>query len=52
MQEGAVNMVVQLNKYDVRQADDGFYDNLIAEIIWGLKIFDENAKAIAIQLVT
>lgn len=52
MQEGAVNMVVQLNNYDVRQADDGFYDNLIAEIIWGLKIFGENAKAIAIQNVT
>ena len=51
MANGAVNMVVQLNNYDVRQADDGFYENLIAEIIWGLKIFDENAKAIAIQYV-
>lgn len=51
MARGAVNMVVQLNNYDVRQADDGFYENLIAEIIWGLKIFGENAKAIAIQYV-
>lgn len=51
MEEGAVNMVVQLNNYDVREGTDGFYENLIAEIIWGLKIFDENAKAIAIQYV-
>ena len=34
MEKGAVNMVVQLNKYDVRQGTDGFYENLIAEIIY------------------
>lgn len=51
MQEGAVNMVVQLNNYDVRKGTDGFYENLIAEVIYGLKIFGENAKAIAIQYV-
>lgn len=51
MAEGAVNMVVQLNQYDVRKATDGFYENLIAEVIYGLKIFGENAKAIAIQYV-
>ena len=52
MQEGAVNMVVQLNNYDVRKGTDGFYENLIAEVIYGLKIFGEKAKAIAVQLVT
>lgn len=52
MADGAVNMVVQLNKYDVRQAIDGFYENLIAEVIYWLKIFGENAKAIAIQYVS
>jgi len=51
MQDGAVNMVVQLNKYDVREGTDGFYSNLIAEVIYGLKIFDENSKAISIQYV-
>lgn len=48
MQEGAVNCVLQLNQYDVRQGTDGFYENLIAEIIYGSKIFGENGKAIAI----
>jgi hypothetical protein len=51
MAEGAVNMVVQLNDYDVRVADDGFYYNLLAEIVWGIKIFGENAKAISINYV-
>lgn len=51
MADGAVNMVVQLNKYDVRQGTDGFYENLIAEVIYWLKIFGENAKRIAIQYV-
>ena len=51
MEDGAVNMVAQLNQYDVRKAADGFYENLIAEVIYGLKIFGENAKAIAIQYV-
>lgn len=52
MAEGAVNMVVQLNNYDVRQGTDGFYSNLIAEVIYGLKIFSENAKAVAINYVS
>ena len=51
LQEGAVNMVVQLNNYDVRKGTDGFYENLMAEVIYGLKIFGENAKAIAIQYI-
>lgn len=48
MEKGAVNFVIQLNKYDVRQASDGFYENLIAEDIYGAKVFSENAKAICI----
>lgn len=51
MAEWAVNMVVKLNDYDVRLAPDGFYTNLIAELVWGLKIFGENAKAISINYV-
>jgi len=51
MSQYAVNMVVQLNKYDVRQWPDGFYENLIAEIIYGLKIFGENTEAIWINYV-
>lgn len=51
LQEGAVNMVVQLNNYDVRKGTDGFYENLMAEVIYGLKIFGENTKAIAIQYI-
>ncbi|PHQ78853.1 MAG: hypothetical protein COB66_08060 [Coxiella sp. (in: Bacteria)] len=51
LQNGAVNMVVQLNNLDVRKGTDGFYENLMAEVIFGLKIFGENAKAIAIQYI-
>jgi hypothetical protein len=51
MAEGAVNLVVQLNDYDVREGTDGFYSNIIAELVWGLKIFGENEKAIAINYV-
>lgn len=51
MQEGAVNMVVQLNDYDVREGADGFYYNLIAEIVWGLKIFNENLYRVCINYV-
>lgn len=51
MQEGAVNMVVQLNDYKVTEGVDGFYYNLLAEIVWGLKIFAENANRISINYV-
>jgi hypothetical protein len=51
MAEGAVNMVVQLNDYKVAEATDGFYYNLLAEIVWGIKIFGENARAISINYV-
>lgn len=52
MQDGSVNMVVQLNKYDVRQGTDGFYENLIAEVIYGLKIFNENDRRIVVAPVS
>ena len=48
MEKGAVNFVIQLNEYDVRKATDGFYENLIAEDVYGGKVFSENAKAICI----
>ena len=51
MEKGSVNMVAQLNQHDIRMGTDGFYENLIAEIIYGLKIFWENAKAIAVSSV-
>ncbi len=51
MQDGAVNFVIQLNKYDVRDWQDGFYNNLISEVIYGAKIFWENAKAICVNYV-
>ena len=51
LQEGAVNMVVQLNNADVMKGTDGAYENVFAELIYGLKIFGENAKAIAIQYI-
>lgn len=51
-QEKAFNLVIQMNKTDVRRWVDGFYENVIAEIIWWKKIFDENAKAIAINYAT
>ena len=51
LKEGAVNMVVQLNNFDVRKGDNGFYENVMAEVIYWLKIFGENAKAIAIQYI-
>lgn len=51
MQKWAVNMVVQLNKYKVTDWEDWFYENLLAEIIYWLKIFWENTRAIAIQYV-
>lgn len=49
MADNAINMVVQLNDYKVTEWETGFYFNLLAEIVWGLKIFWENAKAISIN---
>ena len=52
MQEWAINSVVQLNKYKVTDWVDGFYENLLAEIIYGTKIFGELGKWIATQVYT
>ncbi len=51
MEDWTVNMVVQLNNTDVREWTDWFYSNLIAEIIYWLKIFKEQAKWIVINYV-
>ena len=51
MKEGAVNMVLQVNKTKVSEGTDGFYTNIMVGAIYGLKIFGENAKAIAINYV-
>jgi hypothetical protein len=51
MAEGSVNLVVQLNDYKIAEGTDGFYSNFLAEIVWGLKIFGENAKAISINYI-
>jgi hypothetical protein len=49
MAEGAVNCVVQVSNTKVTEGVDGFYSNVLAQTIWGMKIFGENAKAIAVQ---
>lgn len=49
MAEGAVNAVIQVSDTKVTEGTDGFYTNVLAQIIWGMKIFGENAKSIAIQ---
>lgn len=49
MAEGAVNFVVQVSDTKVTEGTDGFYTNVLAQIIWGAKIFGENTSAIAIQ---
>lgn len=51
MAEGAVNAVVQITETKVTEANDGFYTNVLAQIVWGMKIFGENTKAIAINYV-
>jgi hypothetical protein len=49
MAEGSVNAVLQVSDTKVTEGVDGFYTNVLAQIIWGMKIFGENAKAIAIH---
>lgn len=51
MEANAVNMVIQLDQFKITEAEKGFSRNVLAEDIYGLKIFGENAKAIAIQYV-
>jgi len=51
MEKGAVNFVAQLNKVKVTDWNDGFYSNLLAEIVYGTKIFSEAAKWIVVNVV-
>lgn len=49
MAEGAVNCVVQVSDTKVTEGTDGFYTNVLAQMIWGMKIFGENLNSIAVQ---
>ena len=51
MAKGSVNAVIQITDLKVTEATDGFYSNVLSTIVWGMKIFGENAKAIAINYV-
>lgn len=51
MAEWAVNAVVQITETKVTEGTDGFYTNVLSQIVWGMKIFGENTKAIAINYV-
>jgi len=52
MAKGSVNAVIQITDLKVTEATDGFYSNVLSTIVWGMKIFGENAKAIAINYTT
>lgn len=51
MAEGAVNAVVQVLETKTTEGTNGFFKNVMAQAVWGMKIFGENAKAIAINYV-
>lgn len=51
MAEGSVNAVIQITNMKVTEGIDGFYTNVLAQIVWGMKAFGENTKAIAINYV-
>lgn len=51
MAEGAVNAVIQITNMKVTEGTDGFYTNVLAQIVWGMKAFGENTKSIAINYV-
>lgn len=48
MQEATVNFVTQITDTKLVQADDGFYWNLMFQVVWGGKIFTEPAKGICV----
>jgi hypothetical protein len=48
----AIHMAQKLTQIDVRQAPDGFFDNIIAETTYGSTVFTENSKRIATFEVT
>lgn len=52
MAKGSVNAVVQITDLKVTEGTDGFYTNVLAQVVWGMKIFGENAKAIATNETT
>ena len=49
MAKGSVNAVLQMIKTKAMEGTDGFYTNVMSTAVWGMKIFGENAKAIAIS---
>jgi len=51
MAKGSVNAVIQMIDTDSAKWTDGSYVNIWSTAIWGMKIFGENAKAIAINYV-
>lgn len=51
MAKGSVNAVLQMVQSKAMEGTDGFYTNVMSTAIWGMKIFGENAKAIAINYV-
>lgn len=52
MQEGAVNWVTQITETSLEKATDGFYSNLLFQVVYGGKIFSESAKAICVFYAT
>ncbi len=49
MAKNAINVVVQITKTKVTDGTDGFYENVMATVVFGGKIFSENAKAICVS---
>ena len=49
MAEGSVNFVTQVSDTKVTDGVDGFYTNVMTQLIYGMKIFGENLNAIAVQ---
>jgi len=48
MQEGTVNFVTQITDSAIEKAADGFYSNLMFQVVWGGKLFAESAKGICV----
>jgi hypothetical protein len=48
MQEGTVNFVTQITDSAIEKAVDGFYSNLMFQMVWGGKLFAESAKGICV----
>jgi len=50
--DGSVNFVTQITETDLVKSTDGFYSNLMFQVVWGAKIFSETAKGIAVLYTT